>query len=154
MAKLQRALTELVDTSSAFHSCSTFLTCRPLIYKRASISCSQMSITVCHYHFKTLSILCTFCCCHHLFAHSCHISCADTAFALRLSLPSAYPPPLMHRLEKRHFLPHLGPNPAGSEDAQFAPALEFYTHFKHNRESCGNLLQFLVLPLAYFTHLF
>lgn len=45
MANPQRALTELVDASSAFHSCSTFLTCRPLIYMRASISCSQFVIT-------------------------------------------------------------------------------------------------------------
>lgn len=57
VANPQRALTELVDASSAFHSYSTFLTCCLLIYMRASISCSQMSITVCHYHFKTLSIL-------------------------------------------------------------------------------------------------
>lgn len=30
----------------------------------------------------------------------------------------------------------LGPNAAGSEEAQFAPVLKFYTHFNHNRKSC------------------
>lgn len=49
---------------------------------------------------------------------------------------------------------NLGHDAAGWGDAQFAPALECYTHFKHNRESCGNFLQFPVLPLASFTQLF
>lgn len=125
---------------------------------RASICCSQMSITVCHYHFKTLNVLlvgCNFCCCHHILllpvtqAVQTQPSLAGFHY-LQHSLPS-------HTgWEKVNFSTkplHLGYNAARWEDAQFAPALEFYTYFKHNRESCGNLLQFLVLLLAWLTQL-